>query len=628
VEGYFARVHAAMSRGGEVRDLLVIHPIESMWLMKRIGWQGEKKVAAWDQMLEDVVNTLLGEHIDFDYGNEELLSRHAKVTRAKGAPAVRVKKATYRAVLVPPMITMRASTVALLRKFAAVGGTVVFAGDPATCVDAVPSPAVAELADSCIKLGAVGKAMTDALAPSCRRISITDAAGEQLREVIYLLREDAQAFYLFVVNSSFVPRNWSGDALTRDRKASFDDVRIRGFAECAGQPVELDPCSGAMHAADATQTEAGWEIRTSLPRIASRLFVIPKAKAAEVPPRPPRLGDVRSETLAPERWRITLSDNNCLVLDRPRYRIGKGEPEGPMEILRVDSAVRNALGIPRRGGAMVQPWAREKAENPRRIALSLVYEFDIEALPGGAVYLAIERPERFRVAVNGESISTDATTGWWVDKSLRKVPIDPALLRLGKNELALECDFDQDHSGLEIIYLLGNFGTKVNGTDVSVVAAPESLALGDWCEQGLAFYGGSVSYRQKISPSLTPGQRLFVRLGEYRGVAVRVLVDGRPAGVIAWDPSELEITDAVAAAGGEVELALEVIGHRRNSHGPLHLTQKWPTLTGPGDFVDRGERWLEGYQLVPVGLMTAPQLVVRQQQGPSLPKTPSAEEMP
>ncbi len=37
VEGYFARVHAALNRGREVRDLLVIHPVESVWAMCNAG---------------------------------------------------------------------------------------------------------------------------------------------------------------------------------------------------------------------------------------------------------------------------------------------------------------------------------------------------------------------------------------------------------------------------------------------------------------------------------------------------------------------------------------------------------------------------------------------------------------
>jgi hypothetical protein len=259
---------------------------------------------------------------------------------------------------------------------------------------------------------------------------------------------------------------------------------------------------------------------------------------------------------------------------------------------------------------MVQPWAQQKPKNPQRVPVTLSYAFDVQALPSGDLFLALERPELFRVAVNGEPVSTDADCGWWVDKSLRRLPVDPALLHRGANEITLQCQYDCTHSGLEIIYLLGHFGTAVDGTKVSVTAAPATLTLGDWVSQGLAFYSGSVSYRTAIHPQVGDGQRLFVRLGDYRGAAVRVLVDGRPAGVIAWEPCELDITD-FAAGSGPAELTLEVIGHRRNSHGPHHLAQKWPPWTGPGEYVATGDRWFEGYQRVPCGLMSAPQVVVQ-----------------
>ena len=67
-----------------------------------------------------------------------------------------------------------------------------------------------------------------------------------------------------------------------------------------------------------------------------------------------------------------------------------------------------------------------------------------------------------------------------------------------------------------------------------------------------------------------------------------------------------------ASAGGEAALAIEVIGHRRNSHGPLHLAEKWPPWTGPAEFVAGPDRWFDGYQLVPCGLMAPPELVVRE----------------
>ena len=611
VEDYFARVTAAMTRGQEVRDLLVIHPVESMWTLRRVGWMQDEHTSAYDRTLDELGDSLLEEQIDFDYGEEELLSRHARVAKAGGAATLKVGKAAYKAVLVPPMKTMRSSTLALLRKYAAAGGTVVFAGEVARHVDALPSSDVLALATACKRAPAKGKDLVDAVAPHARRLSITDAAGQAVAPAIYLLREDPGAFYLFVVNTSHLPRTGGADdVLARDRRAAFADVRIRGFAGCKA-PVELDPVTGKTYAADAGEAAEGWEIRTSLPRLASRLFVIPKKAAHAAPARPKVLRDVTVEPLAAARWDIVLSEANNLVLDRPRFKIGNGPWQGPEEILRIDSAVRDALKVPHRGGQMVQPWARKKPKDPKHVAVTLAYDFHANALPSGDLFLATERPERCRIAVNGQPVSTDAECGWWVDKSLRKLPVDPATLRLGANEITVTCDYDETHSGLEIMYLLGHFGTTVDGTKVSIAAPPASLVLGDWVGQGLAFYSGSVAYRHTIWPRLGAGQRLVVRLGEYRGTAVRVIINGRPAGVIAWEPSELDITDHVAGQE-QAELVLEVIGHRRNSHGPHHLTEKWPPWTGPGEYVATGDRWFDGYQLVPCGLMTAPELVVRE----------------
>jgi hypothetical protein len=318
---------------------------------------------------------------------------------------------------------------------------------------------------------------------------------------------------------------------------------------------------------------------------------------------------VRSDTLADESWRITLSECANLVLDRPRYRIGKQPWRDHTEILRVDRAVRDALGIPHRGGSMVQPWAREKSAKPNSTTVALAYTFDCQALPSGDLFLALEEPQTFRVSLNGHAVTNTAECGWWVDRSLRKLPLDTACLKIGANELVLECDYVETHPGLEIVYLLGNFGTAVRDTAVAVTAAPTALKIGDWVEQGLAFYSGSVAYRRTLVVKPAAGEKVFVRVPEYRGVAVRVLVNGQAAGIIGWEPNEVEITSLLTSA--PVELVIEVIGHRRNSHGPFHLNEKWPAWTGPDAFVRGPDTWFEGYQLVPCGLMAAPVVEVR-----------------
>jgi len=613
VEDYFARIHSVMTQGEEVRDLLVVHPVESMWLHVKIGWRKNPETQALDNQHTKLTESLLAQHLDFDFGDEEHLGRLGKVAKQSGAPILRLGKASYKAVLVPQLKTMRRTTLALLKRFKAAGGTVVFAGTPAGYVDAVESREVAEFAATCPQVPLTGSEMTAPLEATCRRVSIADITGQEIGAALYLLREDRDTFFLFVCNTGedFVnaPEHFMNQCMVRDRKLAFPDVRIRGFAGCTGIPVELNAETGATTAAEFSRNKDGLEIFTSLPALGSRLFLIPKASQKTAPTATPTLKTVRTDKLSGTAWDITLSECANLVLDRPRYKIGKRDWQNAEEILRIDRAVRSALGIQHRCGNMVQPWARQQNPNPKRTPVTLSYTFDCQALPTGDLFVALEQPHTFRVSLNGVLVNQSAESGWWVDLSLRKLPLDTALLHLGKNELVLECDYAENHPGLEIIYLLGNFGTQANGVDVAMTALPTTLQLGDWVPQGLTFYSGSVSYRRCIDLKADKGQRLFIRVPEYRGVAVRVLVNGKAAGIAAWEPNEVEVT---GLADGPADVQIQLIGHRRNSHGPFHLKDKWPNWTGPGEFTRGPDSWFDGYQLVPCGLMTEPELIVRE----------------
>jgi hypothetical protein len=304
-----------------------------------------------------------------------------------------------------------------------------------------------------------------------------------------------------------------------------------------------------------------------------------------------------------------MSEDNVMVLDRCRYRLRNGDWQMPMEVLRVDGEIRKVLGLVKG----VQPWARGKLKVPRTIPVELTYEFEVERVPSGAIWLAVERPASFEITLNGGAVDTNAEAGWWTDRSLRKLPLDPMLLRPGRNEIRLKILYPENFPGLEIVYLLGLFGVAVKGTKVSMTALPERLRVGDWCEQGLPFYSGNMAYCRTVQPGLEKGERAVVVVPDYRGVAVRVLVGGKSAGVVGWEPNEVDITDLLGDQ--PVELAIEVLGHRRNSHGPFHGKEKWPSGTGPGSYEYQADGWFEGYQLVPCGLMQSPRLEFRAPKG-------------
>jgi len=620
VEDYFARLHSAMTRGTEVRDVLVIHPVESMWTLVRKGWLGvnytekSSEVRAYDEMLVELENTLFAAHLDFDYGDEDILARHGTVARGPSGPCLRVGEADYSVVVVPPLRTVRRTTLDLLRRFRDEGGTVIFAGEPATYVDALPSDDVLAVAAQCLQTPASGPELAGAVAPLGRRIAISDGEGVPLKAVLYLLREDDDGFYLFLSNTGDDLSEQHLDPLQQpgllERTLAYRDVRVRGLGACAGSPLELDPDTGKVYRAEAVRGAGGdWEVCTSLPRFGSRLFAFPKRASTTGYPARSIYEEVSRAVLDDEMWPILRSEPNCLPLDRARFRIGEGDWHGPEEILRIDRMVREALSLKPRGGAMFQPWARAPREDGPQISVELRYTFEATSLPTGGLYLGLEQPHRFGIAVNGVEITADMDSGWWVDPSLRKIPINASLLRRGTNEIALSGVYDEAYPGLEIVYLLGNFGTSVRGTKQVITEEPRQLRLGSWVDQGLTFYSGTVSYCTTFEVSPADGERCYVQVPEYAGSAVRVIVNGTAAGVIVWEPQELDITEWVTR--GRNELRVEVFSHRRNSHGPLHLAEERPFAIGPGHFVTTGEQWTDEYRLVPVGLLQGPVVVTR-----------------
>lgn len=608
VEGYFARTHAIMTRGREVRDLLVIHPIESTWAIFNPDWKKDKEIQLMDKSLVSLRDSLLGENIDFDYGDEDILSRHAKVEKRKGQLVFKVGEAEYTTILVPPMLTMRSTTLNLLEQYRQAGGKVVFAGRVADYLDVEKSDAVKDFATLCSEVSEKGGGLVEGV-ENCRRVSISDTTGRQIPDTLYLLREDKDAWYLFVCNYGTDYTKAKKEVPVVERKNEFTDVRIRGF-EGADSAVEMDSDSGEWYAAKTTKIDAGIEIHTSLEQLGSRIFVIPKQACNIDFPARASMETVSSQVLKPAAWDISLSESNNLVLDRPAYRIGKGDWNTNKEILQIDRAVRDVLKLKYRGGQMCQPWVQKKQDNPKSVSIELAYRFEVDAIPSGEIFVGIERAGLYRIFINGNEVSSDGDCGWWVDKSLRRLEFSAETLVQGENELRLVCDYNECHPGLEIVYLLGNFGTKVCGTNVSMVEFPRKLEIGDWTKQGLAFYSGAVSYRTTIKIELKNRQRLILRVPSYDGSVVRVWVDGKPADIIAWQPNEVDITDYLADC--QSEIAIEVFSHRANSHGPLHLNDKQPDWTGPLEFVAEGDGWKDNYRLLACGLTSDPELIVKQ----------------
>jgi len=517
-----------------------------------------------------------------------MMSRLAKVRRRGSAAVFQLGKAEYKTVVVPPLITTRQTTVDLLRRFANAGGQVVFVGSAPCYVDATPNGDAADLAAHCEQVDFSRRAVVAAL-ERVRSISILDEKGREFAPALYQLRRDGDTQYLFVC--------------TRNETKSSGPLTIR--LPKGKSAEEWDPHTGKRLLADFDAGTDGVAIRTDLPGCGSRLFVI-RSKKSTLKPWP-RSRPLRTRELKPKTWNVVLNEPNVLVLDWAEYRIYGGKWQTATEVLRIDQAVRDAAGFIRRGGRRLQPWATPPSKK-KPIDLELRFRFDAVAVPSGRLALAVERPEKFCITVNGQNVPVDSRDGWWVDPCIETIPLDASLLRLGTNEVCLKTSYGE-LDNLEAAFLLGSFGVKLNGHKAKLVAVTRTLKIGNWVPQGLPFYSAAVTYCTAIRCKPAKGERVLVKLPRYAASCVRVLVDGEPAGMIAWPPHETEITSFLT--GEKQELGIQVVSSRRNSFGPLHRVPPAGEPTGPHSFITTGAAWTDDYSLVPYGLLAPPRLIVR-----------------
>ena len=595
VESYFARLGLLLTQGEPCRDILVINPVESVWCQIHSGWADglsptQTPVLELERDYADLAAWLLGAQLDYDYGDEEMLGRLSSVGEdADGKPIFQVGQASYRVIVVGHMTTMRATTLRLLDAFAQAGGTVIFAGEPPAYADALPSPAPAELAARTVALP------WDAapLIAHCRRaitndVQIVDAVtGETLSDIFCQLRSDGETRYLVAININ--------------PNAAYDQVLIRiptmGFAE------EWDCRSGARYAVSAPIRNGCRQITTSFPPSGERAYVLAPIRNNSLPAKRTRPETGRVTCSGP--FAYTLGEENVCVLDFARFQLDDGAWSGRREILKVDSAVRTALNLPWRGGEMVQPWFHRKYHPapPVHARLTLSFEFDIQDLPESLVHLCLERPEQWRLALNGQSIAASAE-GWWVDTAFQKIALPSEVLKLGANTLTLETDF-HDWVNLEAIYLIGAFGVTLHGNRPALTRLPETIAVGDLTTQGFPFYGGPLTYQLPVALPAKAGPKLLLQTPHFEAACLQALSRTHPPAVIAFAPYQAEVPAESVQNG---LLALEVVLTRRNTFGPLHQIPLRDRAYGPGNFTTDGADFSEEYQLYPAGLLEAPEV--------------------
>jgi hypothetical protein len=255
-------------------------------------------------------------------------------------------------------------------------------------------------------------------------------------------------------------------ALNVNREKGFENARIRIEGNGA---VEVWDCqTGKRSRVQAERKDGGLEFAWSFAPSGMHLF-------AQVPAEDPTLSllptytEVKREALVGQEaglYRYTLDEPNLCVLDTASYRVDNGEWQAPVEILKADRAVRKQLGIPFRGGEMLQPWFVKKGAPKPKAQIGLRFTIQVETLPKGKVYLLAERPDVLTIKLNGTPLPASSADGWMIDPAFKRLPIPEGALKTGENVFELTGGF---HEGVnpEAIYLAGDLASVSTGANRS-----------------------------------------------------------------------------------------------------------------------------------------------------------------
>ncbi|MFA5865666.1 MAG: glycosyl hydrolase [Phycisphaerae bacterium] len=600
VEDYFSRLNVVLSAGEPVCDLAVIHPVESYYLVYGPTWETDSRLKKMDKDNNDLVCWLLGGHLDFDFADEHLLVEFsATVDSDQTGPFLQIGKMKYRAVLVPPMITLRKTTLEILRKFDQAGGKVVFADSPAQLLDAKPSSEIKTFAEGKIAPFSASE-IIDALGDKARKVSIRDPQNQEVKDIFYQLRKVDEDWALFLVNTN--------------RQTGFEQLTIKIQLELpkGGQIQLWDAASGEKYklTGELTYRSAGFKI--DIPASGSRLVVI-SSQPVVLPLLPTLKPTGQKMTIGTEGWSFLLDDYNVAVLDRPdcqAHAEGKKKfAKTKVEILQLDRDLREYLGLELRGGAMTQPWTDKDKPLGPTTPVTLTYRFGVKAIPTGPILLALEQPQRWQIKINGQKIDSDMISGWWVDPAIKTIMVEPSLLVRGKNFLTLEGQFDR-LTNLETIFLLGNFGVETDGKNATLTKFPVRFDLGSWRDEGLPFYCGNVTYRTTFDFQPDTKLKYLLTLPKFEGAAAEITLNGAVLPLVAWPDYQIDCTNSLQA--GKNAIDIRILGSRRNGFGPLHLATDKPSSIGPYSYIGNPENpqdWQDEYKLIDYGLYEPPVII-------------------
>jgi alpha-L-rhamnosidase len=553
---YSGRLSVVMSLGQQFNKVLVVEPTTTAWMLYSPASESEDfRTVGRD--FQAFVHLLEAEKIGYDIASERTLREFGSTSHAR----LNVGARSYSLVILPPGLrNLEDSTVDLIRDYLIRDGKIVSWVAPPDYINGLVTEDLRLLQESFgdrwLNSGP-GSGFDKVRLFSPPDVAFDVASGKSR---LFHQRREFDGFRLvFLANAD--PAETAAGTMTL----------------AGGSAEEWDAFTGQVKPYPFTRRGGTLDLAFSLPPGGSLLVCVrdERAKPVEAPPAP------AWQEVAPEGGlSVEPLGPNVLTLDYCDLVL-KGKTEKDLYFYDAQKKTFQAYGLDR------NPWdsAVQYKTNivdldtfPADSGFEAVFSFRTvksDARDFADVKAVVERPERFKVFVNGREVAP-APAEWWLDRAFAVFPIGAHIVS-GRNTLTVKARPFTIYSELEPVYLLGDF--RLAAVDKGFeIRPPAALGPGSWKAQGWPFYGAGVRYRRTFVVPDPAGGPYRLRLGPWLGATAEVFVGGKRVGSAAFAPYEVDLTEALSPGPNEVSIV--VYGTLRNTLGPFHndppLGRAWP----------------------------------------------------
>lgn len=595
-------------------ELLVVHPLESEFIEGGIELRSG---SVRNSKYMDILETLQENHRDYDLGDEQII---AEVGAVKANSFI-VGQQTYKAVILPYMLTIRQSTVDLLKQFSGNGGKIIALEMP-VYIDGVKDEKKLSELKSMVTLVNSDEFPSTIATNVIPEVTVT---GDNAKNVWISHRLSENKHVLQITNTS--------------RMISIL-CKVK-FADKSTNIVLLDPAYGKSYS---LVYNDGYELLLHPAQsyiltdkklvtgiVSSGSYTIPS-------------GEEKILTLSGD-WNGKRQDVNAITLDFARYSTDNG---------KTFSRPEPVLGIHER-------LTKSRYNGP----LVLIFDFKTDFLPS-TCNLVLEQPEMYsKIEINGKSVKFNSDE-FYRDISFKTKTLD-GMLENGSNTISLFLDYKapgSDNSNpygrygseIESIYLTGDFAVKTGESklpsDLSqhnargflipkpvhhfnsfTLTKEKTTFSGDLVPQGYPFYnGGFVLEKSFELSSIDPDKKYILKFPLSESIIIKVNINGTDLSPVAWSPWEVDITNVIKRGTNSVTITM--INSLRNLLGPHHNAESELIAVSPGSFTgagtwttnlvgeddwyelrlqgtDKTSIWRDDYCMIGFGLLEDAEIVVR-----------------